>query len=234
MTSAFLLYDLRRSLLMLALITALVTGLVVLLPGPLQGGDPNWFQLVGILTGILLAGRLLSDTGGSQAYVYSRGLTRRRVFVLRVVLGLALLLAVGVVMWLLITLGLRERWHTQWVSQDYIYYPMSTRYETSIIRPFWVYGGMSFGLMSFYMTWRGLCQASWNGTSAGIYRLMVMEVPVGVVTLSMTMLTATVMVVRSDADDYQVSGDVLTWLPLGLSAAAIMVSWVSSRNLEAV
>lgn len=232
MTTAFLYYDLCRLRSVLMLVVTVVTGAVLLIPGPLQGDQPNWFQLIGILTGTLLAARLLSDTEGTQSYIYSRGATRRRIFVQRVLLGCGVILALGVWQWLLIVLGLRSSARVFLHAYDALYYPMSGRFEASFAKSFVQAAATSFGLMSFYMTWRGLCNPSWNSTSSGLARLALLEGPAAFVMLYMGLFSGGVIVFMGDTEDYSFLTNLLVWLPFGASILAVIVSWFASRNLE--
>ncbi len=232
MTTAFLLYDLRRSLPVLGFAWAIITGFVLFLSGPLQGGQANTFQLLGMLSGMLLAGRLMSDTGKTQAYVFSRGITRRRVMLLRIVLGLAVIVALGALVWLTIVLGFRERFHSLMRMRDVIFYPMSSQFETSIIKPLVLSSISSFGVMTFYMIWRGLCSPSWNGTAGGIARLALMEAPIGALMLFVGIFSREELMVLSEYDDRTNFTHLLFWLPVGVSVAAMVVAWFASRDLE--
>lgn len=232
MTYAVLLYDLRRSLPLLAVVGLAVTGCVLLLPGPLQGGQVNWFQPIGMLAGMLLAIRLLSDTGKTQAYVYSRGITRRRVFLQRIVLGLGLLILLGGLAGLILVLGFRERVHSLLRMRDVIFYPMAAQFEISIVKPLILSSLGTFGIMVFYMTWRGLCNPSWNATSSGMARLAFEEAPLGFLVLWVALFSFGMEFVSGDQEPSLNFNALVAWIPLIASGGGIALSWVAARNLE--
>jgi len=234
MITAFMLYDLRRSLRVLGLLWLAVTGFVLFQPGPLQGGLPGTFHLLGMLTGTFLAARLMSDLGGTQAYVCSRGLTRRRLLLMRTCLGIASIGMLGIWIWLMISLGFREQTHAMLKMRDVVFYPMSTRFESSIVIPFLFTGIGAFEVTMFYMAWRGLCFPSWNSTVSGIARLILVEFPLGALLLASSALARFVPVMDGQIEDSSMMNTMLwlLWLPAGYSVIAFVGSWFVARDLE--
>lgn len=243
MTSAIVWYDLRRSLSVILLCLVGAIGCVLLLHGPLSAGTVNWVSPVGVLTGILLSVRLLSDTSGTQAFVFSRGVPRRRLFLLRLLSGVGLIGVMWLCQWLLIWLGLRGRVHQTLMMSDVFYYPMSTSFESAAAWPFVVAGLHSFCIMSFYMVWRGLCAPGLTGSSSGVIRLFLVELPVLLMCLyMMAMASAEVVTVYFDGSYTETDSDAsqrhwrelfFEWLPMLISGAAITGAIVGSKHLEA-
>ena len=175
MIASFLLYDLRRSVPLISSLWLSITAVVLCLLGPLPGA-PRWqwfmFHLLGYLTGMLLASWLSCDTGGTQAFVYSRGMTRRWILFLRMMLGVSQTLVLAGWIWLVLKIGLRERLHVYLKMPDNIFYPMSTQFETDVVVKFLANAMVALGFTFFYVTWRGLCRPSANSTWNGLVPLI--------------------------------------------------------------
>ena len=185
MIASFLLYDLRRSVPLISSLWLSITAVVLFLLGPLPGAPRQWFMfhLLGYMTGMLLASWLSCDTGGTQAFVYSRGMTRRWILFLRMMLGVSQTLVLAGWIWLGLKIGLRERLHVYLKMPDNIFYPMSTQFETDVVVKFLANAMVALGFTFFYVTWRGLCRPSANSTWNGLVPLILFELLPGSLTL---------------------------------------------------
>ena len=231
MNSAILMYDLRRTLPTLGFVASTLMAFILLLPGPLNNGV-GMHSLIGTLTGLALSASMFTDTTGTAAYVYSRGVTRRKIFALRAVLGYSLVLILGGLEWMAIASGLRGRIHFMLRMQDAIYYPMSNQFETSVVRSYLLSGFVSFGLLTFYMIWRGLCRPEWNVSGSGLARLLFLEIPAGVIGLSFGLGLMVVTLVSGDYDAGR-SDQFRAMCVIGLLVvSAMLTSFIVSRDLE--
>lgn len=244
MNTAFILYDLRRSLPVLAFLLCGLTGLILLMPGPLSSSPLSVGQVAGAVAGLLLAIRLMTDTGGTQSFVFSRGVTRRRLFLLRLLTGAAVLTGLSLVMWLMLKLGFRSSLHRLLWMSDAVFYPMSARFETSVVGASLRSGLHAFCLASFYMTWRGLNSPALNNSSSGIVRLFLLEAPAILVCLYVLLMTTAMSMEFHFAEGAglpatgpsgmtQTAMLLMPWTPALLSILAVAGVILSAKHLEA-
>lgn len=244
MNTAFILYDLRRSLPVLAFLLCGLTGLTLLQSGPLSSSPLSLAQIAGAAAGLLLAIRLMTDTGGTQSFVFSCGVTRRRLFLLRLLTGAAVLTGISLAMWLLLKLGFRSSLHRLLWMSDAVFYPMSERFEASVVGASLRAGLHAFCLASFYMTWRGLSSPALNNSSSGIVRLFLLEGPAILVCLYVLLMTTAMSVESHFSEGAGLPGTeptgmtqtamlLMPWTPALLSTLAVAGVILSAKHLEA-
>lgn len=154
MIIALCLYDVRRMAPGVVCLVILVSACFLLTPGPLVAGFMT--SILGGVVGLVIGKVLFADSSGTVAYVCSRGLSRRRLFGNRIVLGASLIAILAVVAWCLIASGLRSavRHEARW--SDWSLYPSIAGLESAAAVDVALKGIQVFGFMSFIMVLRAL------------------------------------------------------------------------------
>ena len=121
-------FDALRLMPLWMLCAAAVLLAVVTETAPL-GAWAGWIPWAGALMGIASGWRLFADARATRAYLFTRGLSRSRIFWNRWLLGLVgLALATGLAA-AAIGLGARDLCHRALGYEDAIYYPMIRMFE---------------------------------------------------------------------------------------------------------
>ncbi|HEY3966206.1 MAG TPA: hypothetical protein VGM05_16725 [Planctomycetaceae bacterium] len=150
-------YDARRAVSIWTSCLAVVSALALLIDGPLTDNDLTWiWQFAGLGAGTLIAWRMFADTGGTQAYVFSRGFSRSQLFWNRWILGMSLVAVLVFWMWLILAGGLRSGWR-QWAGfGDAGLYPLIAPYEAIIVPTFAATAWGSFAVTTLLVVLRGI------------------------------------------------------------------------------
>jgi hypothetical protein len=171
-------YDARRALPVWGAALALLSFLTLLPEGPLTGGDTHWqFAWPGGLAGILIAWRLFADTGHTQAYVFSRGLSRSQLFWNRWLLGMTLLALQAGTVWLVLVSGIRSGWRQLLDGADAPVYPLVAPYETVVIPSLGIASMLAFAVATLLMALRGLQNPSRVASSGGALVWFLFDLP---------------------------------------------------------
>jgi hypothetical protein len=118
---------------------------VLFQPNPLKTADP--FALVGgIGLGVFLAWRIFYDTPSTEAFLFSRPVSRRRFFRQRWLMGLFLQIATLIFIATLLSLGARC-----WIHFNGPYHPMVKWYELNVLKPIAVTSLPAYSVMSFFL-----------------------------------------------------------------------------------
>lgn len=218
-------YDVRRALPFWGTSLVCLAILTLLPEGPLSLGDADGvFESAGGLLGILLAWRLFADTGHTQAFVFSRGLSRTQLFWDRWMLGMSLIAIHAGVVWLVLVSGLRSAWRQLLDGVDAPVYPLVAPYETVVIPPFWIASTVAFVITTLLITLRGLQKPSRVVSSGGALAWFLFDLP----------LTLLVVVYGQAmfASPLAISSGWLLAIGLGAIALFTLVAWHGYRNWE--
>lgn len=120
----------RKTVPWYVVILLVLTGYTLFRFKPLGAGDLAPIAL-GSLQGVVLALRIFRESSGTAAFVFSRPVSRRRLFLYRWGLGLGLQALSLVVVGGLIVLGVRQTIQTR--AFDSPWYPMVRWYELSVL-----------------------------------------------------------------------------------------------------
>lgn len=138
-------FDLRKVAVGYFVSLAVFSVYVLFQPKPLKAADP--FALVGgIGLGIFLAWRIFHDSPSTEAFLFSRPVSRRRFFRQRWLLGLFLQIAVLVFIAALLSMGARC-----WIHFNGPYHPMVRWYELNILKPIAMASLPAYSVMSFFL-----------------------------------------------------------------------------------
>ena len=150
-------YDARRAVPVWCACLVVVSALALLLDGPLTQGDVDWiWQSAGLCVGTLIAWRVFADTGGTQAFVFSRGFSRNRLFWNRWALGMSLVAVLVFWMWLILAGGLRSGWRQFAGFEDAGLYPLIAPFETIVVPTFAGAGFATFAVTALLVIVRGI------------------------------------------------------------------------------
>ena len=123
----------------------LVVGYVLFRKTPLASGD--WrANLIACLQGTVIAWRLFNDSGGTGAFIFSRPLSRKRLFLTRWLFGISLQLLTIIAVFSLIATGLRSG--IQMLMQS-PYQPMVKWYELSVLGPIALFSILGYQVVMF-------------------------------------------------------------------------------------
>jgi hypothetical protein len=129
MVGGMMRYELRKvSAFYIPALTVLI-GYVLLRGRPLTGDDPMVIAIA-IGHGWLLAWRIFSDPGNTRPFIFSRPLSRRRLFLIRWISGIILQALSLCAVFALIALGLRS-----WLQIELgsLYHPMVRWFELEVL-----------------------------------------------------------------------------------------------------
>ena len=118
---------------------------VLFQPNPLKTVDP-FVLFGGFGLGIFLAWRIFHDSPSTEAFLFSRPLSRRRFFRQRWLLGLLLQIGLLVFVAALLSMGARC-----WIHLNGPYHPMVKWYELNILRPIAMASMPAYSVMSFFL-----------------------------------------------------------------------------------
>lgn len=231
MNSTILRYDARR-LFPFWILSILGLGCYYLIiAAPLYSSAPfNSFPIVlgAILFGLMIGGRLIADTGATHAFVLSRGLTRRQLFLHRLVLGLLVIFATSAMLWLLLASSIRSNLH-QWMQfEDAAYYPMLAQFEARAAFGFCKLAVGTLLAIVCLQTLRGVRDADQTTTATGQVKFWLAELPL--------MLMCTVPILArsvSHSETMPVRDVIWNWGPSTLCVVGVAVALYVSRYTEA-
>ena len=147
----------RRTTLWYLVVLLIIAGTVLLNGAPL-GGEDFGLALLGAVQGWVLAFRLFTDPPGVDAFVFSRPLSRRRLFWYRWLIGLGYQALTLVVLVVLLAAGLRQGVQASVFQSRW--YPMVRWYELSVLWPVGMGSLFSFQVSCFVMLRNRLLGAS--------------------------------------------------------------------------
>ena len=127
----------------------LIVGFVIFWKTPLTRGDlilNPILNLIACLQGMLIAWMLFHDSGGTAAFIFSRSLSRKRLFLTRWCCGISFQLLTILAVFAVISTGLRS-----WIQMlmDSPYLPMVKWYELSILGSFALYSILGYQVVMF-------------------------------------------------------------------------------------
>jgi hypothetical protein len=157
----------RRTTLWYSVVLLIIAGTVLLSQSPL-GGEDVGLVFLGAVQGWVLAFRLFTDPPGVGAFVFSRPLSRRRLFWYRWLIGVGYQALTLLVLVVLLAGGLRQgiqawMFHSRW-------YPMVRWYELSVLLPVGMGSLFSFQASCFVMLRNWLLGASKPRRASGFGR----------------------------------------------------------------
>ena len=137
--------DARRVLPYYAPVLLLTVGYVLIQETPLASAD--WkLNLIACLQGMVIAWVLFNDAAGTEVFVFSRPLSRVRLFFTRWVFGISFQLLTIAVVFLTVAIGLRSAIQ---VLMNSPYQPMVKWYELSILGSIALYSILSYEIVMF-------------------------------------------------------------------------------------
>ena len=103
-------------------------------------------NLTACLQGMVIAWTLFNDSGGTAAFIFSRPLSRKRLFLTRWCLGISLQLMTVLAVFVIVSTGLRS-----WIQMlmDSPYQPMVKWYELSVLGSFALYSILGYQVVMF-------------------------------------------------------------------------------------
>ena len=123
----------------------LTVGYVLFQNTPLSSDD--WrVNLVACLQGMVIAWRLFNDSGGTGAFIFSRPLSRKRLFLTRWLTGLSFQLLTFMAVFATIATGLRSGLQLLMLSP---YQPMVKWYELSVLGPIALFSILGYQVVMF-------------------------------------------------------------------------------------
>ena len=123
----------------------LMVGYILLNERPLANNDSR-VAAIAIVQGWVMAWRIFSDPEGTQPFIFSRSLSRRRLFITRWALGISLQLLTVVVVFLVIACGARS-WLQ--IQMDSPYQPMVKWFELSVLWPAGLFAIFTYEVQMF-------------------------------------------------------------------------------------
>lgn len=110
-------------------------------------GSDDWkVNLIACLQGMVIAWVLFNDAAGTGAFVFSRPLSRARLFLTRWAIGISLQLLTVVVVFVAIAIGIRSGIQMLMNSP---YQPLVKWYELSVLGPIALYSILGYQLVMF-------------------------------------------------------------------------------------
>ncbi|MCY2962302.1 MAG: hypothetical protein NT069_01390 [Planctomycetota bacterium] len=155
MRFALLKYDLCR-VLGWWIPAALVVWLIVLFDTAPLPVTESWLLVVAQLLGLATAWPLFSESSSTLCYVFTRGMTRSRIFWSRWLLGMAFLGFMTATAWALIALGPRAHMHRVFEFDDAVFFPMVRDFESSCVVEILKLSAVVYCLTAFVLTLRKL------------------------------------------------------------------------------
>lgn len=126
----------------------------------------GWIAPAGAVLGIVSGWRLFADPPSTRAYLFTRGLSRSRIFWNRWLLGFAGIVLVTGLATATIVLGARDVCHRALGYEDAIYYPMIRRFELRCLPALFGMAALGYGVTIFAVVWRSLVTSK-RGSSLG-------------------------------------------------------------------
>ena len=137
--------DVRKVLPYYAPFLLLTVGYVLFRKTPLESEDGKVFLIAG-LQGMVVAWMLFNDPAGTGAFVFSRPLSRARLFLTRWACGISLQLLTVVTVFVTIAIGLRSGVQ---VLMNSPYHPLVKWYELSVLESIVLYSILSYQIAVF-------------------------------------------------------------------------------------
>ena len=138
--------DARKVLPYYAPVLLLTVGYVLFQETPLASAD--WkLNVIACLQGMVIAWVLFNDAAGIGAFVFSRPLSRGRLFLTRWAFGISFQLLTIAVVFLTVAIGLRSG--TQQMVMNSPYQPMVKWYELSVLGSIALYSILSYEIVMF-------------------------------------------------------------------------------------
>ena len=149
MSIAIIKIDVRKVLPYYVPVLLLVIGFILLWKTPLTTGDLMLnliLNLMACLQGMVIAWMLFHDSGGTAAFIFSRPLSRKRLFLTRWCCGILFQFMTILVVFAIISTGLRS-----WIQvlMDSPYQPMVKWYELSVLGSFALYSILGYQVVMF-------------------------------------------------------------------------------------
>ena len=141
--------DARKVLPYYAPVLLLVIGFVLFWKTPLATGDlilNPILNLIACLQGMVIAWTLFNDSGGTAAFIFSRPLSRKQLFLTRWCLGISFQLLTVLAVFVTISTGLRSAIQLLMNSP---YQPMVKWYELSVLGSFVLYSILGYQVVTF-------------------------------------------------------------------------------------
>ena len=145
---------------------AVQAGYVLVVDRPL-GTDELYVGLLAAVQGMMLALGLFSEHGGTQSFLWSRPMTRRRLFLHRWGLGLAFQGLTLAALFLLLAGGVRSTLHV-WRGNPY--FPMVRWFELTVLWPVAVYSLFAYQLTLFLKVYVDLTWGSADSVRGAMLR----------------------------------------------------------------
>lgn len=234
MNTTMLKYDARRLLPFWLTSAIALASYYVVAAAPLHPTSSLPFNsfptvLCAVLFGLMIGGRLAADTGGTHAFVLSRGLTRRQLFLHRLVLGLLVIVATSVLLWLLLASSLRSNVHRWLQFEDAIYYPMLSQFESQVAFRFFKFAVVALLVIVFLQTLRGVRDADLTSTAGGQLKFWLAELPIQL----MFIVPVTAMAFNSTFMLVPLGGMIWSWAPYILALIFGALAFYASCYVEA-
>lgn len=145
MSTEILKIDVRKVLPYYAPFLLLTVGYVLFQRAPLSSEDGKVY-LIACLQGIVIAWAIFNDAGGTGAFIFSRPLSRRRLFLTRWAFGISLQLLTVIAVFAMIAGGLRSGIQMLMNSP---YQPLVKWYELSVLGSVALYSILSYQIAMF-------------------------------------------------------------------------------------
>ena len=149
MSIEFVKIDARKVLPYYAPILLLAIGFVLFWKAPLATGDLILnliLNLIACFQGMVIAWTLFNDSGGTAAFIFSRPLSRKRLFLTRWCLGISFQLLTVLAVFVTISTGLRSAIQLLMNSP---YQPMVKWYELFVLGSFALYSILGYQVVMF-------------------------------------------------------------------------------------
>jgi len=137
--------DLRKVGLGYFMFLAAFLAYVLFFPKPLMVTDP-FAMAGGIGLGVFLAWRIFNDSCSTEAFIFSRPVSRSRFFRQRWLLGLFLQIVMFALIAIVLSTGFRC-----WIHSGGPYYPMVKWYELNILQPVAILALPTYSIMVFFL-----------------------------------------------------------------------------------
>ena len=134
---------------------AIVLYFVLSETAPLAGWSFNIDASAAAL-GAVTGWRLFSGSAAVKGYLFTRGVSRSRIFWNRWLLGLTGVAGITGIAWILIVCGARAGWHRWMNDYDAVYYPMIQMFEVRCLPALFGSAATAFCLTTFVVVLRSL------------------------------------------------------------------------------
>ena len=141
--------DARKALPYYSIFLLLTVGYILFEKKPLTTGDLIVGLIVNVaacLQGMVIAWTLFNDSGGTAAYIFSRPLSRKRLFLTRWCMGISLQLLTVLAVFVIISTGVRS-WIQMLMNSPY--QPMVKWHELSIVGSVALYSILGYQVVMF-------------------------------------------------------------------------------------